>query len=114
MGVKNRCFGYSQGLVCYIKRRKIVFLRFILTIYDIGIQGVTRNYRWLQGVARGYNGLHGVTRGYRGLQCVTGGYKVLQGVTGGYKGFLKSLKASFLSRTSANHFSRSIFDKHKR
>ena len=65
-------------------------------------------------MARGYNGLHGVTRGYRGLQCVTGGYKVLQAVTEGYKGFLKSLKASFLSRTPANNFSRSIFDKHKR
>ena len=48
------------------KTSKIVFSRFILTIYDMGI--------------------HGVTKGYRGLQGFTGGYKVLQGVTGGYKG----------------------------
>ena len=48
------------------KTFKIVFLRFTFTIYDMGIQGVTR--------------------GYRGLQEVTGGYKGLQRVTGGYKG----------------------------
>ena len=86
MGVKNRCFGYSQGLVCYIKRRKIVFLRFILTIYDIGIQGVTRNYRWLQGVTRGGKGLQWVTWGYKGLQGVTMRYRGLQGVTRGDRG----------------------------
>ena len=37
-----------------------------LTIYDMGIQGVTRGYRRLQGVTRGYKGLQGVTRGYKG------------------------------------------------
>ena len=51
---------------------KIVFLRFIFTIYDMGIQGVKRSYRGLEGVTRGYNWLQGVTRGKRG---VTRGYK---------------------------------------
>ena len=69
-------FWLFTSLVCYIKGRKMVFLGFILTIYDMGIPGVTRNYRWLQGV----------TRGDKGLQWVTGGYKGLQGVTRGYKG----------------------------
>ena len=55
------------------KTSKIVSLRFIVTIYDMGIQGVTKGCR----------GLEGVTRGYRGLQGVTGGYKGLQGVTRG-------------------------------
>ena len=58
---------------------KIVFLRFIFTIYDMGIQGVTRGDRGLQNVTEGYKGLQRVTRGYRG-------YRELQGVTGGYKG----------------------------
>ena len=62
------------------KTTKIVFSRFIFTIYDVGIHGVTRG---LQGVRRGYMGLQGVTRGYKGLQGVTGGYKGLQGVTRG-------------------------------
>ena len=48
------------------KTSKIVFSRSIFTIYDMGIQGVTRGYRGLQGVTRGYRGLQGVTRGDRG------------------------------------------------
>ena len=44
---------------------EIVFLRFIFTIYDIGIEGVTRGYRGLQGVSRGYKGLQGVASGER-------------------------------------------------
>ena len=75
-----------QGLVSYIKRRKIVILGFILTIYDMAIQGVTRNYRWLQGVTSGDKGLQWVTGGYKRLQGVTRGDRGLQGVTGGYKG----------------------------
>ena len=58
------------------KTSKIVFSRFLFTIYDMGIQGVTR----------GYSGLQGVTKGYMGLQGVTGGDKALQVVTRGYKG----------------------------
>ena len=55
------------------KRSKIVFSRFIFTIFDTGIEGVKRGYRGLQGVRRGYRGLQEVTRGYEGLQGVTSG-----------------------------------------
>ena len=48
------------------KTLKIVFSRFIFTIYYMGILGVRRGYR----------GRQGVTKGDRGLQGVTGGYKV--------------------------------------
>ena len=65
------------------KTSKIVSSRFIFTIYDMRIKGVTRGCKGLQ---RGYRGLQGVTRGYRGLQGVKGDDKGLQGVTGGYKG----------------------------
>ena len=59
------------------KTSKIVCSRFIFTIYDMGIQGVTRGCRGLQGVTGGYKGLQGVTGGDKGLQGVTGGYKSL-------------------------------------
>ena len=59
----------SQG-----KGSKIVFSRFVLTIYDMRIQGVTRGYR---GFTRGYKGLEGGTSGDRGWQGITGGYKGL-------------------------------------
>ena len=55
------------------KMPKIVFPRFIFTIFGMGItglQGVTGGYRGLQGVTRGDKGLQGVTRGYRGLQSI--------------------------------------------
>ena len=68
------------------KTSKIVFSRFLFTIYDMGIQGVTRGYRGCQGVTRGYKGLQGVTRGYKGLRRVTRGDRGRQGVTGGYQG----------------------------
>ena len=74
------------------KTSKIDFSRFIFTIYDMGIQGVTR----------GYKGLQGVTGGYKGLQGVTGSDKGLQGVTKDYRIF-------FLSRTFPDSFSWSIF-----
>ena len=48
------------------KTSKIVFSRFIFTIYDMGIQGVKGGYKWLQGVTGGYNRLQGVSRGYKG------------------------------------------------
>ena len=48
------------------KTSKIVYWRLIFTIYDMGIEGVTK----------GYTGLHGVTGGYKGLQGVTRGYKL--------------------------------------
>ena len=68
------------------KTSKIVYWRLIFTIYDMGIQAVTRAYRGLQEVAGGYKGLQGVKKGYRGLQGVTRGYRGLQGVTKGYRG----------------------------
>ena len=65
------------------KTWKIVFPRFIITIYDMGIEWVTTGYKGLQGVrevTRGYKGLQEVTRGYR---LVTRGYKWSQGGTTG-------------------------------
>ena len=47
------------------KTSKIVFYRFILAIYDMAIQGVTRGYWGLQGVTGGYKGLQGVKIGDR-------------------------------------------------
>ena len=94
---------------CWLyKTSKIVFSRFIFTIYDIGIQGVTRGYRGLKGVTRGYRGLQGVTRGDRRLQGVTGGYKGLQGVTGGdmgLQGITKDYRNFFQTRTFPDTFS---------
>ena len=68
------------------KTSKIAFSRFIFTIYDMGIQRVTRGYKWLQGVTGGYRRLQRVTGGYKGSQGVTGGYKGLQRVRRGDKG----------------------------
>ena len=78
------------------KTSKIVFSRFIFTIYDMGIQEDTRGYR----------GLQGVTGGYRGLQGVTGGNKGLQGVTKDYRNFI-------LTRTFPHTFSWSILHKNQ-
>ena len=65
------------------KTSKIVFSRFIFTIYDMGIQGVTGGYK-------GYKGLQRV-------QGVTGGHKGLQGVTKDYRNF-------FLTRNVPRYF----------
>ena len=70
-------FLFRKACLLY-KTSKIVFSRSIFTIYDMGIQGVTRGYRGLQGVTEGYKGLEGVTRGYSGLKGVTRGYRGLQ------------------------------------
>ena len=55
--LKNANFGFLKPMfsqsrkACFLyKTSKIVFLRFIFTIYYMGIQGVTRGYRGLQGV----------------------------------------------------------------
>ena len=76
------------------KTSKIVFSRFIFTIYDMGIQGDTR----------GYKGLQRVTGGYKGLQGVTGDDKGLQGVTKDYRNF-------FLTRTFPVTFAWAILHK---
>ena len=65
-------FLFRKACLLY-KTSKIVFARFIFTIYDMGIQGVTRGYRGLQRVTRGNTGLQAVTRGNKGLQGVTEG-----------------------------------------
>ena len=58
-------FLFRKACLLY-KTSKIVFSRSIFTIYDMGVQGVTRGYRGLQVVTRGYKGLKGVTRGDSG------------------------------------------------
>ena len=88
------------------KTSKMVFSRFIFTIYDLGMQGVTRGYRGLQGVTEGYKGLQGVTRGYKGLQGVTGGDKGLQRVTIDYRNLS-------LTRAFPDRFSWSILHKNQ-
>ena len=65
---------FTQACLLY-KTSKIVFLRFIITIYDMGVRGVTRGYRRLRGITRGNKGLQRGTGGYKGLQMVTGDYK---------------------------------------
>ena len=77
------------------KTSKIVFSRFILTIYDMGIQGVTRGYKGLQEVTKGYRGLQGVKKGYKGLQGVTGCDKGLTWVTRGYRGLQRIIETFF-------------------
>ena len=106
---KKACFLTSTSPNAFSLRYKtstIVFSRFIFTIYDMGIQGVTRGYRGLQGVTGGYKGLQGLTKGYRGLQGVTGGDKGLEGVTKDYRNFL-------LTRTFPDTFCRSILHKNQ-
>ena len=93
-----------------------VFSRFIFTIYDMGIQGVTTGYRGLQEVTRGYKGLQGVTKGYKGLQEVTRGDEGLQGFTGsdkGLQGVTKDYRNFFLTRTFPDTFSWSILHKNQ-
>ena len=73
LGFLKSMFSLSRKACLLYKRSRIVFSRFIFTIYYMGIQRVTRGYMGLQGVTRGYKGLQEVTRGYRGLQGVTEG-----------------------------------------
>ena len=77
-------FLFRKACLLY-KTSKIVFSQSIFTIYDMGIQEVTRGYMGLQGVTRGYKGLQGVTGGYTGLQGVTGAEKGLQEVAKDYR-----------------------------
>ena len=78
LGFLKLMFSLSRKACLLYKRWKIVFLRFIFTIYYMGIQGVTRGFMGLQGVLQGVTGgLQGVTEVYKGLQGVTGGYEEL-------------------------------------
>ena len=63
--LKPMFFLFRKACLVY-KTSKIVFRRFIFTIYDMRIQGATRGYRGLQGVTRGYMGLRGVNKEDRG------------------------------------------------
>ena len=78
LGFLKSMFSLSRKACLLYKRSKIVFSRFIFTIYCMGIQGVTRGCMELQGVTRGYRRLQGVTGGYKGLQKVTSGDRGLQ------------------------------------
>ena len=86
-------FLFRKACLLY-KTSKIVFSRSIFTIYDMGIQGVTRGYQRIQGVTRGYKWLQGVTRGDKGL-----------------KGVAKDYRNFFLTRTFPDAFSWSILKK---
>ena len=65
-GFLKPMFSLIRKACLLYKTSKIVFLRFIFTIYDMGIQGVTRGYRGLQRVTKGDRGLQGVTGGFKG------------------------------------------------
>ena len=71
---------FTKACLLY-KTSKIVFLRFIITIYDMKGEGVRRAYRRLRGITRGDKGLQRVTSGYKWLQTVTRDDRGLQGVT---------------------------------
>ena len=101
-GFLKPIFFCSEGLVCYIKRRKSFF-------DDLLLRSMTWEYRGLQGVKGAYKGLQGVTKGYRGLQGIkrgAAGNKGLQGVTKDYRNL-------FLTRTFIDTFSWSILHKNQ-
>ena len=85
-GFFKRMFSLSRKACLLYKTSKIVFSRFIFTIYYMTIQRVTR--------------------GFKGLQGVTGGYEWLQGVT-------KYSRNFFLTGTFPDTFSRSILHKNQ-
>ena len=102
-GFLKRMISLFRKACLLYKTSKIVFWRFLFTIYDMGIQGVTRGYR----------GLQGVTRGYEGLQGVTGGDKGLKGVKGGDRGLQRIIETFFLTRRFPDTFSWSILHKNQ-
>ena len=85
-GFLKAMFSLLRKACLLYETSKIVFSRFLFTIYEMGIQGVTWAYWGLQGITGSYKGLQRVTRGYRRLQWVTRGYMGLQGVTRGDRG----------------------------
>ena len=64
-GFLKPMFSLFRKACLLYKTSKTVFSRFIFTIYDMGIQGVTRDCKGLHGVTGGYKRLQGVTRGDR-------------------------------------------------
>ena len=99
-------FSLFRNTCLLYKPWKIVFSQFVFTIYNIGIQGVTRAYRRLQGVRKGYKGLQGVSGGYKGLQGVPGGDR-------GYRGLPRIIETFFLTRTFRDTLSWSILHKNQ-
>ena len=79
-GFLNAMFWLFRKASLLYKTSKIVFSRFILKIYDMGIHGVTRGDTGLQEVTVGYKGFQGVTGGHKGLQGLTGGDTGLRGL----------------------------------
>ena len=65
-GFFKEMFSLFRKACLLYKTSKIIFPRFIFTIFDMGIQGVTRASKGLQGITRGYKGLQGVTGSYKG------------------------------------------------
>ena len=65
-GFLKPMFSLFRKACLLYKTSKIVFSQFIFTIYDMGIQRVTRGYMGLLGVTGGYKSLQGVTRGDKG------------------------------------------------
>ena len=63
-GFLKPMFSLFRKACLLYKTSKLVFLRFIFTIYDMRIQGVTRGYRGLQGVKGSDMGLQRVTKDY--------------------------------------------------
>ena len=85
--LKPMFFLFRKACLLY-KTSKIVFSQFIFTIYDMGIEGVTRGYKRLQGVTGGDKGLQGVTGDYKGSQGVTR-------VTSGYRELPRIIETFF-------------------
>ena len=79
-GFLNPMFWLFRKVCLLYKSSKIVFSRFIFTIYDMGMHGVSGGDTGLQEVTVGYKGFQGVTGGYKGLQGVIGGDKGLRGL----------------------------------
>ena len=65
-GFLKPLFSLLRKACLLYKTLKIVSSQFIFTMYDMGIQGVTRGYMGLLGVTGGHMRLQGVTRGYEG------------------------------------------------
>ena len=96
-------FSYSRKACFLHKTSKIVFSRFIFTIFYIRIQGIRRGYKGFKGGKWGDNGVAG---GYKGLQEVTGGYQGSQGVTRVYSVLQRN---GFLTRTSPDTLKLGVF-----
>ena len=99
-GFLKPMFSLFRKACLLYKTSKIVFSRFIFTIYDMAIQGVTGGYNGLQGLTGGYKGLRGVTGGYKWWQGVTSGDKGWQGLARRYRGLQRIIQTFFYPERS--------------